>query len=201
MKKTTTIFTACPRQQPLTIHASGFTLIEVLMVLIITAILASIVAPNFYDFSARSTSKKVIQDLSSLVRFTRNHALHHQNTTVLCPSTDGKQCEQSWESGALIFEDKNDDQRLNGDDVILNFNSPLASKGTITWTALRNYLSFSGQGLSANSAGSFIYCPNNKNEQYAHALIVSFSGKIRFAEDNNQDGIKESGNNNNIACL
>lgn len=179
----------------------GFTLIETLIVLIISAVLLMLATPSFHAYSAKSASQKTMEALSGLIRFTRNHALNKLSTTVLCPSTTGTQCEQDWQSGTLIFEDKNNDYQLNDDDVVLNFSTPLSDKGTITWTALRNYLAFSGQGLSANSAGSFIYCPENKDTAYANALIVSFSGKLRYAEDSNHDGIKESGNNNNIACL
>lgn len=179
----------------------GFTLFEVLIVLAITAILMSIITPSFYTFSAKSEAKATIQKLSGLIRLARNHSVDHQNSTLLCPSKDGLTCSQNWQDGALIFEDINNDKILNQAESIIYFQTPLAENGSIRWSALHNYLSFSGQGISGSSAGSFIYCPADNNPKYANALIVSFSGKIRRANDNNHDGILESGNSNNIVCL
>ena len=179
----------------------GFSLFEILIVLAIVAILMSLATPSFYAYSAQSESKATIQKLSMLIKFARKNAINHQRSTLLCPSKDGLKCGQSWKEGALIFEDKNNDKQLNNAEAILYFQSPLIESGSIRWTALHNHLSFSGQGLSSSSAGSFIYCPDDKNPKYANALILSFSGKIRRAIDINQDGIRESGNAKNIVCL
>jgi type IV fimbrial biogenesis protein FimT len=179
----------------------GFTLFEILIVLTIIAILMTLTTPSFYAYSAQSESKATIQKLSGLIRFVRNNAINHQRSTLLCPSKDGLKCGQNWQEGALVFEDYNNDKQLNSTEAILYFQSPFIESGSIRWTALHNYLAFSGQGLSGSSAGSFIYCPEDKNPKYANALIVSFSGKIRRAVDNNHDGIRESGNAKNIVCL
>ena len=179
----------------------GFTLFELLIVISITAILILLTTPSFKAYSAQSTSKAIIQKLSGLVRLARNNAIYHQHPTILCPSKDGIQCSQSWQDGALILEDNNNNQKVDNTEAVIHFQSPLIEQGELRWTALRNYLSISGQGLSGSSAGSFIYCPEANKPNYAQALIVSFSGKIRIAEDANNDGIRESGNAKNIVCL
>ncbi len=179
----------------------GFTLFEILIVLAVTAILMSLATPSFYAFSAQSKSKATVQKLSGLVRLARNKAVNHQSSILLCPSENGLVCGQNWQEGVLIFEDKNNDKQLNNTETLVHFQSPLIDHGSIRWSALHNYLSFSGEGISGNSAGSFIYCPEDNNPEYANALIISFSGKIRRAQDNNHDGIRESGNSKNIVCL
>lgn len=179
----------------------GFTLFEILIVLAVTAILISLVTPNFYAFSAQSKSKATIQKLSGLVKLARNKAVNHQSSILLCPSENGLVCGENWQEGVLIFEDQNNDKQLNTTENLVHFQSPLIENGSIRWSALHNYLSFSGEGISGNSAGSFIYCPEDNNLKYANALIISFSGKIRRAVDDNHDGIRESGNSKNIACL
>jgi type IV fimbrial biogenesis protein FimT len=187
------------KQASITQH--GFTLFEILIVLAIVAILMSLATPSFYAYSAQAKSKATIQKLSGLIRFARNNAINHQSATILCPSKDGLKCGKNWQEGTLVFKDINNDKQLNSTEAILYFQSPFIESGYIRWTALQNYLAFSGQGLSGSSAGSFIYCPEDKNPKYANALIVSFSGKIRRAKDNNHDGIRESGNTKNIVCL
>ena len=178
----------------------GFSLLELLITLSIIAILTVIATPSFTTQSSNNEAKAVIQTLSSLVRTARNHAIYHQKSTIMCPSSDGQTCSQNWREGALIFQDNNHDKLLNTTEPVVRFNAHLSDKGSLNWTALRNYLVFSGQGLSGSSAGSFIYCPTNNNAKHAHALIISFSGKVRQAQDTNQDGIRESGNTKNIIC-
>tara|TARA_R110002167_G_scaffold243833_11_gene449272 strand:+ start:358 stop:948 length:591 start_codon:yes stop_codon:yes gene_type:complete len=179
----------------------GFTLLEMLIVLTITAILMALGSPSFYALSAQSKSKSTIQKLSGLVRLARNSAVNHQTPIVLCPSKNGLACGKSWQEGVLIFEDQNNDKQLSKTETLVHFQSPLIESGSIQWSALHNYLSFSGEGLSGNSAGSFVYCPEDNNPKYANSLIISFSGKIRRAGDDNHDGIRESGNSKNIVCL
>lgn len=195
-------FTTCPKIFPTTLKykAKGFTLIEVLIVITIVSILVAIVTPDFYAQSAHNSAKQTIHKISGLIRLARNHAVNHQVSTVLCPSSSGKMCEQNWSEGGMIFEDKNLDKKFNGNDSLIAFDTTTVSAGSIQWTALRNFLAFSGKGISGNSAGSFIYCPENKDARFAHALIVSFSGKMRYAKDSNHDGIRESGNKRNIDC-
>ena len=179
----------------------GFTLFELLIVIAVVAILVVLSTPTLMAYSSQAKSKATIQKLSGLVRLARNNAIYHQSTTILCPSKDSVSCSQYWQDGVLIFEDKNNNRQVDNKEAVIHFQTPLIDQGKLHWTALRNYLSFSGQGLTGGSAGSFIYCPELGKPKSAHGLIVSFSGKIRQAEDSNKDGIRESGNAKNIACL
>ncbi len=180
---------------------SGFTLLETLIVLAIVAILLMLTTPSFYAYSAQAESKAVIQKFAGLLRMARNNAINHQRLTLLCPSKNGLTCSDDWQEGVLIFEDSNSDKQVNNQEAVVYFQSSFITKGTIHWTALHKHISFSGQGLSGSTAGSLVYCPDQQNPNYANALIVSFSGKIRRANDSNQDGILESGNNKNIVCI
>lgn len=180
--------------------SQGFTLLEVLMVMAIAAILMFIATPSYHAYAAQANAKLTIQTLSGLVRLARNHAIYRQHATLLCPSKDGRHCSQNWQEGVLIFQDDNHNKQVDSTETVIHVQAPLFKQGSLQWTAVKNQLHFSAQGISGSSAGSFIYCSKDKNPHYAHALILSFSGKIRHAKDSNNDGIRESGNAKNIVC-
>lgn len=180
---------------------SGFTLLEMLFVLAIAAVLFAIAAPSFQAFSAQSKAKNSIHKLSGVLRHARNHAVHHQKPVLVCPSEDGVNClNQSWQNGIIVFEDSNENQQAEPSETLVYFQAPFIEHARLRWNGLNNIMTFSELGLPSGSAGSFVYCPNNNDTKYAHGLIISFSGKIRLAEDHNNDGIRESGNNKNIVC-
>lgn len=182
------------------IFNTGFTLIEALFVLAILGIMLSLASPALDAFSARNQAKTTMQKLAGIIRLSRNHAVNHQQTTIMCPSQNGQHCQGDWHDGILVFEDRNHNLQADAQEVILYFNAPFIKQGSLEWTALRPYLAFSEQGLPKGTIGSFIYCPANKKNEHAHALIMSFSGKFRLAEDKNGDGIKETGSQQNISC-
>jgi type IV fimbrial biogenesis protein FimT len=182
-------------------NVSGFTLLEMLFVLAITALLVSLAAPGFQAYSAQARAKNSIHKLSGVLRQARNHAVHHQKSVLVCPSHDGLKCHaQGWENGLMIFEDNNNNRLAEPSDNLIFFQSPFIEHARLDWNRTDNYLIFSELGLPSGSAGSFVYCPGNRDSRYAHALIISFSGKMRLAEDHNQDGIREAGNSANIVC-
>jgi type IV fimbrial biogenesis protein FimT len=100
----------------------------------------------------------------------------------------------------MILEDHNHNRQRDSSEHLVYFQSPLIEHASLDWNGLNNYMIFSVLGVPSGSAGSFVYCPGNRDVRHAHALIISFSGKIRLAEDLNQDGIREAANNMNIVC-
>lgn len=190
----------CPRLK-LTFYSCGFTLIELLVVMTIAAILIALAAPGFEAFSAQSNTKNSLHKLSGVLRLARNHAVHHQTPVLICPSKDGIHClNQDWQHGLMILADYNNNQQADPSDTLVYFDKPFIEQGSLHWNALRNSLRFKPTGLPDGSVGSFVYCPENNDARFAHALMISFSGKLRFAEDQNKDGIRESGNSKNIIC-
>lgn len=55
-----------------------------------------------------------------------------------------------------------------------------------------------GQLLASN--GTFIYCPDNQDKTLIRAVIINRVGRIRMAEDLNNDGVVESKEGQSISC-
>jgi len=178
----------------------GFTLLELLVTLSITAILFSISTPSFKEMILESQADSAINHISRLIRLARNIAVTQGTTSTLCPSSDGKKCDGEWKEGVLLFTDKNKNSVVDGKDSVIQFSHPFIEQGDLTLKSLRNLIQFSAKGTPQGTIGSFIYCPSDNNIQHAKALILSFQGRLRRGYDFNNDGIEEAGNHKNISC-
>lgn len=92
----------------------GFTLIEVMVVIAIAAVLATLAAPSFTQFinntSLRTTHSQLINDLE----YARSDAIKRNNRTIVCSqNSDRTGCADTlnWGSGWLVCADNdgNDD--------------------------------------------------------------------------------------------
>jgi type IV fimbrial biogenesis protein FimT len=74
------------------LNSPGFTWLEVLMVLAITAILASIAIPPLSDAIARHRLRAAMTALTDTLQHAREAALYRTGGTFVCPSTNGRTC-------------------------------------------------------------------------------------------------------------
>ena len=90
------------------IRQSGFTLVELLIVVAIVAILLSLAAPTFREMLVKRSVQAAAETLASDMRFARSEALKRSTRTVICRSTDGARCSAvvgSWSEGWIVYVD------------------------------------------------------------------------------------------------
>ncbi|EOG0815170.1 GspH/FimT family pseudopilin [Neisseria gonorrhoeae] len=112
----------CTRKQ------QGFTLTELLIVMAIAAIMATIALPNMSGWIASRRIASHAEQIANLLRFSRGEAVRLNLPVYICPAqvkkdgTVDNQCDfGKREQGMLAFGDKNDNKAYDGDaaDVFL----------------------------------------------------------------------------------
>lgn len=132
---------------------SAFTLIEMLMVLAVSAILLTIAAPNFRTLLQGQQVSAATSDLLASIVLTRSEAIARGTRVDLVPLSD----DGNWAKGWVVFIDQNDNQRVDAGEKVIYSHSPLAPGINIVSNlndSSRNYLAYSSAGRTRTNAGS-----------------------------------------------
>src|ERR1700731_3573705 len=95
--------------------AAGYTMFELVMVMSIVAILATIAIPSFQYVTASNRISSEINGLLADMRFARVEAIKEGLPVTVCASADGKTCIGNtnagvWTSGWIVFSDPSSNQ-------------------------------------------------------------------------------------------
>jgi len=186
----------------LSLKQRGLTLLELLVTLTITAILASLAIPAFANTIKRTNSLTIAYQMIELVQFARSEAITRQVPVTLCGSSDGQRCDNKWSKQILIFADNNNNGAMDNTDVLLHVTDSLKTGETLTWRSFQNksYLQLQPNGMTYYQNGNFTYCPADGDEHFAVQWILNAAGRLRLAQDNNRNGIPENSSGQDISC-
>jgi type IV fimbrial biogenesis protein FimT len=177
------------------LHASGFTIIELMMTLAVAAILATIAAPSFSDIIKNNRLSSQYNELLTHITLARSEAVK-RGTDIKVLNNNGANS-VIWDAGWVVYQDVDDDDTVDSDEAILVSNSPSANitvrfnnNGQITYQA-------NGLGITA---GTFTICDDRTDEE-AKGLIINATGRVRVATDGNGDNIVDLGSGaTNLSC-
>lgn len=77
---------------------SGFTLVEMMVVLSIVAILMAFAVPSMVEMTQRSDLKRASGALFEALNTARTEAIKRGSDVSLCASSDGRHCDGDWQS-------------------------------------------------------------------------------------------------------
>lgn len=184
----------------------GFTLLELLVVMSIVAILASVAIPTMETSRKSRAVESHLRAISSAFRLGRGEAVSRAKIVTMCASKDAETCGANvdWKDGWLVFVDDGIGSGgvaangiLDGDETVLRAysytgNNEVSVKDPFGGDDPK-FLSWDHRGMSAtDSRVAFVICDRSKDQKYARAVLLAKTGRSILSRDLNDDGIHDS---------
>lgn len=155
----------------------GFTLVELLTTLLLLSILAHLAVPALAQLRQNARDEAATEELLTLLNHARSQAVQQRRSLLLCPSSDGKNCQSDWNLPWLL-------QSL--EQQPLSWSAPYAGQNRLRWAGFTGHIRFHSNGTSPLSNGRFFICADR---QITQQLVINRQGRIRRAspEENRQE--------------
>ncbi len=172
---------------------AGFTLFELLIIMVIAMILASFAVPSFSEVYRNQKLSSHISEFANAHRLARSEAVTRGKTVAVCKSSNATSATPScgggsvdWEDGWIVFQNDDDDAPavVDAGEEILRLSAALPATLTLRGESIVNTdVAYRATG-EVQTPGLIILCDAG-DLNHARAIFVGTSGRIRIANINN----------------
>lgn len=178
----------------------GFTLIELMVSVSITSILAAIAVPNFSNFIVKMRVDNEISQLHRMLLITRNTAINSGHKAIICPLDNSSQCTTQWQNKLSVFVDVNNNKLFDVNEKVIKVRAKITTGDALIYGKKRNKITFKPTGqLSGLANGTFRYCPQS-HKHNSRGIVIARSGRVYQSSDIDNDGLDENRGNKEINC-
>jgi len=178
----------------------GFTLIELMVSVSVTSILAAIAIPNYSDFIVKMRVDNEISQLHRMLLITRNAAINSGQKAIICPLSKNLQCTSQWQNELSVFIDANGNKKFDNTEKVIRIRASINDQDKLVYGKGRTKITFKPTGqLSGLANGTFRYCPQG-HKNIARGIIIARSGRVYQSIDTDNDGIDENRGGKPISC-
>lgn len=178
-------------------QVTGFTLVEMMVVIMLLAILLAIGVPEFRNFAARRTLTAQVGELANTIRLTRTEAIKRGFPVSICrsdnpeaasPGCSSGAAGQGWSSGWVMFVDRGTRGVIDAGDVVIRVQPPFTNSGGINTPDGSTYtLTFLPSGIAIGAAQRLIFSPKLPTSDPSYSslqkvMCISFNGSTRLVE-------------------
>lgn len=136
-------------------RARGFTVPELMVVLVIAGCLAAMALPSFGELIERARLRTTANDFFSAIDLTRSYAIARGSRVLLVPADTGG---SDWQQGWTVFVDRNGNRRRDGGEELIYQQGPVASgiriQAGFSSGAAPAYIAYNGAGRGCTSSNS-----------------------------------------------
>ena len=159
--------------------ASGFSLVESMIVVAILAILAGLALPGFQDLLRRQRATTAMHQIATQLAQARNTAISRRIPVTACPSLGDDRCrpEPDWSAGWLLYLDPSrSPQPRSTDDILRQERQPLHDSVRVSASAGRVRVRYQPDGRSGGNNLTLRVCSAGT----LHGeVIVNIVGRVR----------------------
>jgi prepilin-type N-terminal cleavage/methylation domain-containing protein len=171
---------------------TGFTLIELMIVVVIVAVLLAVAGPSFYDTVVRNNVRTQASKIISSLALARSKAVAQNQPVTICASTDSTSaavpsCGGTWMDGWIIFLDSDGDATPETGEILRQFDGP--PSGYTIKNAI-SPLSYYPDGTTSSSTSTPIYlCPPDKDDSKVWSIEIEATGRPQMTAPGTSTGV------------
>jgi len=154
----------------------GFTLLELIIVLIISVLLITIGIPGFQTLVQNNRLTAASSSIHSSLLFARNQSISYLNYVTICP-LENDVCGNDWASGLDIFIDSDNRGVYDNDEVLLKLGEAFNASDTLVFPTTR--VTFTPDGQITGNSALFRYCSGDSRV----GISLSYGGRAKIISD------------------